>query len=126
MAFKKISTTYNAEANEWAEHYECDHEWEIANLPPCNPGSSVNVLDSGKEYTVGVNGLWGGDDSEAGITIDKFGNAWVPGTMVIGGGNVDDPNALRIFSDGIWLNSPDGICYRIFVNDDGTLGTEEV
>ena len=60
MAFKKIGTTYNEAANEWAEHYECDYEWEVANLPACNPGSSVKVLSTGKEYKVGTNGLWGG------------------------------------------------------------------
>lgn len=58
MAFKKIGTTFNAAANEWAEHYECDHEWEVANLPKCNPGSTVTVLDTGKKYSVGNNGLW--------------------------------------------------------------------
>lgn len=60
MAFKKTGITFNEAANEWMEHYECDHEWEVANLPKCNPGSTVKVLDTGKEYNVGNNGLWGG------------------------------------------------------------------
>lgn len=70
MATKKIRSVLNTERNEWIEAFEVDKEYEIANLPVCNPGSTVLVKETGSTYSVGNNGIWAISSGAGGSVAD--------------------------------------------------------
>lgn len=60
MSFIKKSQEYNKELEKWMEHFECDNESDIEDIPSCVPGSTVKVLSTGKTYTMTNFGVFDG------------------------------------------------------------------